>query len=323
MKKYWYTMMLAGSLIAVKGATLISQGAGLENLLKQNGKPELLSEAEPAAIASPLSSSAENDAGNEGDSQFSIPRLPGQSADSDQETVFSESSSSDLETPEEETGAQDRTEVPADDPVSGAATSTSPAETVSETPSAPIDFSSTLFIGDSRTEGLKEYGGLNEAEFFANSGMSTFNLLSASLTLKDGSKKTLEELLSERSYERIYLMLGINELGYPSSTVIRQYSAIVDRIQALQPNARLVLEANLHVTKKKSDSDPTYGNGKLNALNNAIYQIAVDKGCGYVDVNGLFDDGQGNLDSKYSVDNAHIMGKYYTVWAQWLRTQHV
>lgn len=180
-----------------------------------------------------------------------------------------------------------------------------------------------FFIGDSRTEGLKEYGGLNEAEFFANSGMSTFNLLSASLTLKDGSKKTLEELLSERSYERIYLMLGINELGYPSSTVIRQYSAIVDRIQALQPNARLVLEANLHVTKKKSDSDPTYGNGKLNALNNAIYQIAVDKGCGYVDVNGLFDDGQGNLDSKYSVDNAHIMGKYYTVWAQWLRTQHV
>lgn len=45
--------MLAGSLIAVKGGTLISQGAGLENLLKQNGKPELLSEAEPAAIASP------------------------------------------------------------------------------------------------------------------------------------------------------------------------------------------------------------------------------------------------------------------------------
>lgn len=69
-------MMLAGSLIAVKGGTLISQGAGLENLLKQNGKPELLSEAEPAAIASPLSSSAENDAGNEGDSQFSIPPSP-------------------------------------------------------------------------------------------------------------------------------------------------------------------------------------------------------------------------------------------------------
>lgn len=53
MKKYWYTMILAGSLIAVKGGTLISQGAGLENLLNQNGKPELLSEAEPAAIASP------------------------------------------------------------------------------------------------------------------------------------------------------------------------------------------------------------------------------------------------------------------------------
>lgn len=50
--------------------------------------------------------------------------------------------------------------------------------------------------------------------------------------------------------------------------------------------------------------------------------MAVEKGCGYIDVNSLFDDGQGNLDSKYSVDNAHIMGKYYTVWAEWLRTQN-
>ena len=79
---------------------------------------------------------------------------------------------------------------------------------------------------------------------------------------------------------------------------------------------------NLHVTKKKSDSDPVYGNGKIDSLNQAIYQMAVEKGCGYIDVNSLFDDGQGNLDSKYSVDNAHIMGKYYTVWAEWLRTQN-
>ena len=31
--------------------------------------------------------------------------------------------------------------------------------------SVPVDLSTSLFIGDSRTEGLKEYGGLEEAEF--------------------------------------------------------------------------------------------------------------------------------------------------------------
>ena len=323
MKKYWYTLMLVGSLVAVKVGALISQGAGLETLLKQNSQQELLTESETPPMDLPislnggsefpssggnspaLSKESEEDSKHETSTDVPTAGLPSEHA------ADSETHDSFTAVPKDNTSSP----LPAED--------TSAAKNTSSDSSAPIDFSSTLFIGDSRTEGLKEYGGLNEAEFFANSGMSTFNLLSASLTLKDGSKKTLEELLSERSYERIYLMLGINELGYPSSTVIRQYSAIVDRIQALQPNARLVLEANLHVTKKKSDSDPTYGNGKLNALNNAIYQIAVDKGCGYVDVNGLFDDGQGNLDSKYSVDNAHIMGKYYTVWAQWLRTQHV
>ena len=107
--------------------------------------------------------------------------------------------------------------------------------------------------------------------------MSSFNLLSTNLTVKDGSKKTLEELLSQHSYERIYLMLGINELGYPPSSVTKKYASIVDWIHQLQPQARIILEANLHVTKKKS---------------------------------------------KYSVDNAHIMGKYYTVWAEWLKTQN-
>ena len=43
-------MILAGSLIAVKGGTLISQGAGLENLLNQNGKPNL----QPSHPPSPL-----------------------------------------------------------------------------------------------------------------------------------------------------------------------------------------------------------------------------------------------------------------------------
>ncbi len=34
-----------------------------------------------------------------------------------------------------------------------------------------------LFIGDSRTVGLSEYGDLGNADVFADSGMSVFNLL--------------------------------------------------------------------------------------------------------------------------------------------------
>lgn len=45
-------------------------------------------------------------------------------------------------------------------------------------------------------------------------------------------------------------MLGINELGYPPSSVTKKYASIVDWIHQLQPQARIILEANLHVTKR-------------------------------------------------------------------------
>lgn len=37
-------------------------------------------------------------------------------------------------------------------------------------------FNDALFIGDSRTMGLKEYGQMEGAEFFANTGMSVYNV---------------------------------------------------------------------------------------------------------------------------------------------------
>lgn len=61
-------------------------------------------------------------------------------------------------------------------------------------------------------------------------------------------------------------MLGINELGYEYSSIIKKYQSVVDTIQSLQPGAILVLQANLHVTGNKSASSSTYNNEKINRL---------------------------------------------------------
>lgn len=182
------------------------------------------------------------------------------------------------------------------------------------------DFSTALFIGDSRTVGLSEYGGLDGATVFANKGMSVFNVLSAEVEV-DGRKTGLEALLAERQFATIYLMLGINELGYSDPSIVKQYSKVVDLIQSAQPDAYVILGANLHVTKQKSDQNPAYGNDRINAVNRQVYEIAVDKGCGYIDVNSLFDDETGSLGAGYSSDGVHILGKYYRTWAEWIREQ--
>lgn len=181
-------------------------------------------------------------------------------------------------------------------------------------------FSDTLFIGDSRTVGLFEYGDLGQAEVFANSGMSVFNLFQTQVTLKDGTKQSLDEVLSSNRYSSIYLMLGINELGYEEQSILRQYRAVVEQIRAKQPQASLILEANLHVTREKAAKSDIYNNRKIDALNKAIETIAEETGCRYLDVNSLFDDETGNLSASYSTDGSHILGKYYSAWVEWIRS---
>lgn len=182
------------------------------------------------------------------------------------------------------------------------------------------NFARTLFIGDSRTDGLSEYGDLGEAEVFAASGMSVFNLFQDDAPLKSGGKRKLEQVLSERQFQTIFLMLGINELGYDYSQILNQYRAAVEQIRQIQPSAVLILEANLHVTKAQSTRSAVFNNDRINALNQDIKRIAKETGSGYVDVNPLFDDANGSLTAEYSSDGIHVLAKYYIKWSDWLRS---
>lgn len=181
-------------------------------------------------------------------------------------------------------------------------------------------FEDTLFIGDSRTVGLKEYADLGEADVFATSGMSVYKVFDTRVQVDGKGKLTLEELLTGRNYKRIYLMLGINELGYEFERSIRKYRSVVEQIESLQPDAELYLEANLHVTKKKSESDAVYNNRNIDRFNQYIKDLTDGTGRIFLDVNERFDDGNGNLSPDYTADDAHVMGKYYAIWAEWIRT---
>jgi len=47
--------------------------------------------------------------------------------------------------------------------------------------------------------------------------------------------------------------------------------------------------------------------------------MAEASGYVYLDVNQVFDDENGNLAAGYSSDGAHVLGKYYSVWVDWIR----
>lgn len=221
------------------------------------------------------------------------------------------------ETPEDPSvpdtpAAPDLTEEP--DPEDDAAQA--PPET--EPLTAEELFSTTLFIGDSRTVGLQEYGGMTGATFFSDVGMSVFTVQDKTVSVPGLGKLTLEELLTEKSFDRIHLMLGINELGYDMNAIVQQYGQVVEYIRELQPDATLYLGANLHVSASRSQSDSIYNNPRLNQLNQQIEALADGQQIIYLDVNPLFDDESGALNADLTGDGTHVYASAYATWSQWL-----
>lgn len=186
-------------------------------------------------------------------------------------------------------------------------------------PAEDAYFDTTLFIGDSRTVGLSLYGRLGKADYFADVGMSTFNLFDKTISDKNFTNQTLRSLLGSKQYKTIYIMLGINEVGYPLNSIEKKLQGILDEIKTLQPQAMIILEANLMVTQDKATRNPTFSLEKLGALNAMIAGYADGERVHYLDVNPYFTDEAGYLRPELTGDGTHPYAADYKKWSEWIR----
>ena len=180
-----------------------------------------------------------------------------------------------------------------------------------------------LFIGDSRTLGLMEYGGVSQASYFADSGMSVFNLEETTVPVADYGKTDIRSLLKQKKFGKIYFMMGINEAGYPWKTLKKKYKETVAMIRDMQPDAQIFLCANLMMTEEKSGQSKTINNKVICKINAMIEKLASKNEMYYIDVNEIFTDKKGNLCETYSNDGVHVLGKYYRDWMDWICTKGV
>lgn len=207
---------------------------------------------------------------------------------------------------------------PETEPETGGADNAPATDYVPSGKTDPSAFDNCLFIGDSRTIGLRDYGNLGKADVFATIGMNSFRVLSERVNVPGVGNTTLDGLLSSRKYAKIYFMLGLNEIGYDTNSVIKKYGTVIEHLSTVCPDSKIVLCANLHIKNSRSSSDPVYNNTVLNKLNDGLKALANGKSIVYLDVNPLFDDANGALRADYTVDDFHLIGKYYDQWCAWL-----
>ena len=172
-------------------------------------------------------------------------------------------------------------------------------------------FNNSLFIGDSRMAGFEIYKKIPGASYFCYSSASVFNIFDKDDSVDGYGNIKLLDLLSKHKFDKIYIMLGINNLqtNYYNHKV--KYKEMLDTISNIQPGAIIYLIANFHITDIEDAAKPYLNNKNIDDVNEFIKDFADNSQVFYLDSNPMYDDENGNLKLELSTDNIHIHIVHY------------
>jgi len=184
-------------------------------------------------------------------------------------------------------------------------------------------FQDALFIGDSRTDGLRLYSGVEGADFYCYKGLTVFEMGTRRVAEVDGEKYTVLEALEKgRQYQKIYISLGINELGYGNTQGFADtFGEFLDQVKTLQPEAVIYLETLVPVNpaKCRANRQPYYVTNDQVYEYNAIFpQLALEKQVVLLDVAAAFSNEEGILPAEDTADGVHFVKRVYQDWLAYL-----
>ena len=195
--------------------------------------------------------------------------------------------------------------------------------------SGPVEddsfFDTAVLIGDSRTEGLQLFSGLKHGDFYWARGMTVFKAVDEEYRPfeAEGEKLSLLAALSKKSYQSVYLMIGVNELGYPAGSYEAGLGELLDRILELQPEAVVYLQVMppLNDALCRKNKLASYVNSEnLAAFNAAIVRQAAEKRVVLLNTAEAYTGEDGQLPAELAGDGCHFALDAYGRWADYLRT---
>jgi len=184
-------------------------------------------------------------------------------------------------------------------------------------------FSDAVFVGDSRTDGFRMYSGVSEADYLEFTGLSVYDVANGKPVIRSGATKiSVLEALAQKQYGKVYISLGVNELGYGNpNTFAQTYGAVIDQIRLLQPNATIYIQTIIPVNTEECAvyHQASYVNNEMiRQYNAALTEMAGAKQIPFVDVAEVLTDPSGELPSEISSDGVHFQKKGYTLWRDYL-----
>ena len=179
-------------------------------------------------------------------------------------------------------------------------------------------FADAVFLGDSRTEGFVNLTDIHTTAY-AYRGMNVASVYTDPVININGTNMTVMEALAGTSYNRVYLMFGVNETGWPNEGIfIEDYRRIIEDIKTQNPSAQIYIQSILPVSQTVSDSSAYIKNDRIRLYNELLQGLATEEQVTFINVAEAVSI-DGVLPEDAAVDGIHLKKEYCDKWLEYLR----
>lgn len=194
-------------------------------------------------------------------------------------------------------------------------------------------FDDVVFIGDSVSVMLQYYcastKALGNAKFLCAGSLSATNALwpvsdQSVHPSYQGKKVLVEDGVAATGAKKVYIMLGINNIGYGVSRAKEDMLKLIDRILQKAPGCQIYIQSVTPMSEGSTIVSQSLNNQKILEYNNAMLTLCEEKGWYFVNVAEVFRDENGCLSSSDCSDY-YSMGIHFTnsaaeKWVAYLKT---
>jgi len=180
--------------------------------------------------------------------------------------------------------------------------------------SDPVDdewFSDAAFLGNSLMDGFRLFSGLTTCDYYAATSMTVVGAAG------------MVNSMNQQQYGKVYIELGINDIGWDPEVFKGQYAEMIDTIMEHQPDADIYIMSLTPISEYRSTTDSLFTMTRVNMYNEKLLELAEEKGCYYLDLIEALADETGYLPSAVTSDGIHFDVSHYKVWLEYVRTHHV
>lgn len=98
-----------------------------------------------------------------------------------------------------------------------------------------------------------------------------------------------------------------------------KYRQLLELVRTTQPEAVIYIQGNIPMGYDIQDMSGALNNANLKRRNDASRLLADGRDIFYLEVEEIYEDAGGNLNSYFSSDGLHIRPQYYPLWVDYLQ----